>query len=894
MTESGQSFGPTPRADLRWSPALSAWVQVLDERRLFGRDVAQVRVLGDDRVLNVASAGLAPERPPDLQGALATLATARIWQALGSDLLLAPLLSKVLPLPHQFRALRKTMGRFPVRMLLADEVGMGKTIEAGLVLKELKLRGLVERVLILAPKSLLLQWIAEMQGLFGERFDLGLPGDSGADADLSENAWRRSTQVVTSIDSVKPKDAHKGWSRERLDRYNLTRFHDLVGAGWDLVICDEAHKLAGASDDVARYQLASELARVTPHLLLLSATPHSGKGDAFRRLLSLLDPETFHGTADLSRPSVEPWVVRTDKRSATDDAGRALFAPRTTRLLAVELDERHAHQAELYESVSHYVAEHYNAASAKTTTGQAWRLLLILLQRLVSSSTRAVKSYLERRLQILTDQQARFEAEGTDEQPALWEDDPEAWAGILVDRLPALAGERAEVERLVALCGQVELAGPDARTEQLVDLFREQVRIDNEPGKKFLVFTEFTATQAMLADHLRQRGFEVSLLNGSMDLAQRQAAQSAFRGPSQVLIATDAGGEGLNLQFAHVIINYDLPWAPMRVEQRIGRVDRIGQKREVRAFNLVLRNSVEERLYDIWQHKLATILAEYGVDKTGDVLDSSEAEAQFERLARTAILQPATFDNELDKVLTELRKAAAKASETRQLYQGAVAAEDKVPALPLKAWLDTLRGQTQTSLLTEPDDADFSTELVERVRALRPYAAPGCAAVVLDVTGIGFEVEGWLTLYKLALGHQAIRQQRVFALVINDAGQVFVQAGQRLWDALAARRVEVRLDGSIPPPDSAWLQQLAEQQAAEDFEVLLERTRAVAEQRLSAERLSAARRRDAFSRLADPTVRALRLRQLETDHATRTKNIRAAAEEMPALECLLVARVRAR
>ena len=461
-------------------------------------------------------------------------------------------------------------------------------------------------------------------------------------------------------------------------------------------------------------------------------------------------------------------------------------------------------------------------------------------------------------------------------------------------RLPALAGERAEVERLVALCGQVELAGPDARTEQLVELFREQIRIDNEPGKKFLVFTEFTATQAMLAEHLQQRGFEVSLLNGSMDLAQRQAAQSAFRGPAQVLIATDAGGEGLNLQFAHVIINYDLPWAPMRVEQRIGRVDRIGQKREVRAFNLVLRNSVEERLYDIWQHKLATILAEYGVDKTGDVLDSSEAEAQFERLARTAILQPATFDNELDKVLTELRKAAAKASETKQLYQGAVAAEDKVPALPLKAWLETVRGQAQVSLLAEADDTDFSAELLERVRALRPYAAPDRAAVVLDVTGMGFEVEGWLALFKLALGHQAIRQQRVFALVVDDAGQVFVQAGQRLWDALAARRVEVSLGGSVAPPDAAWLEQLAEQQAAEDFELLLERTRSVAEQRLSAECLSAARRRDAFARLADPTVRALRLRQLEKDHAERANAIRAAAEEMPALECLLVARVRAR
>ncbi len=302
---------------------------------------------------------------------------------------------------------------------------------------------------------------------------------------------------------------------------------------------------------------------------------------------------------------------------------------------------------------------------------------------------------------------------------------------------------------------------------------------------------------------------------------------------------------------------------------------------------------MEERLYDIWQHKLGAILAEYGVDKTGDVLDSGEAEAQFERLARTAILQPATFDNELDRVLTDLRRAAAAGAETQQLYQGAVAPEDKVPSVPLRAWLDTIRGEAQVSLLgTEP--ADFSSEVLDRVRTLRPYAAVDRAAPVLDVSGLGFEVEGWFTIHKLALGHQAVRQQRVFAVLADDAGQVFVQAGQRLWDALAARRVVVRIDGTVPPPDAAWLQDLAERTASDDFEDLLTKTRALTEQRLSAERSSAMRRREAFAQLTDPGLRMQRLRRLESDHAARIQGISGSGDEVPSLECLLVARVRAR
>ena len=864
---------------LRWSPTQGAWVRVLSERQLFGRALAEVQVLGTDRVATVTAASLLPERPVDRDAILAVAAAARLWKALGADLLLAPLLTRVIPLPHQFRVLRKAMGRFPVRMLLADEVGMGKTIEAGLLLKELKLRGLVERVLVVAPKSLLLQWQAEMRTLFGEKLELVLPGEGWASR--TDNAWRRHAQVITSLDAVKPREHQRGWSQDRIASHNLVRFHDIVCAGWDLVIIDESHKVAGSSEDVARYQLAAELARVVPHLLLLSATPHSGKGDAFRRLLALLDDETFAPGPPLDRAKVEPYVVRSDKRTATDDAGKALFPVRTTKLVTVTLGERHAKQAQLYEEVTRYVVSRHDAEGRPNAS----RLWLILVQRLVSSSTRAVRRYLEARLRLLQERAAE----------QVWLEPPEDDAEEDdVERLAAVglgdAEERQDLQRLVDLCGQVELEGPDARAEVMLQHMRDLIRSDNEPAKKFLVFTEFTATQVMLRDFLETRGFPTAILHGGMDLAERQAAQVAFKGEAQVLIATDAGGEGLNMQFAHVVFNYDLPWAPMRVEQRIGRVDRIGQTREVKAFNLVLENSVEARLYEVWQFKLATILAEFGVDKTGDVLDSGESEAHFERLARAALLRPATFDHEVDRVLTELRRSAEKAQQTRGLFQGEVGREDKPPAVPLRAWLDTLARARQSSLFEEVP-ADTLPWIVERLQALRPYAPVEHEAPSLVIGGLAFESSGWLTVWRVGIAQGHWRRQRIFALLHTDEGATFAQAGARILDALAARRCTVDVVGEVRADEFAAIERAAEAEAAGQYDSLVDRARATAGERLVAVKNSLRRRREILERLPESAERIERLGDLAVEERAVTDDTDP-GQWLPQLECLLLARVR--
>ena len=209
-------------------------------------------------------------------------AATRIVDALERDAFIAPIESPVIPLPHQIFALSRALSSDKVRYLLADEVGLGKTVEAGLIVRELKLRGLIKRVLVVAPTGLVTQWVSEMRNHFNEDFRPVVPSEFAtwrkiAAVDEEENLWKLHDQVVCPMDSVKPVDARRGWSAERVDRYNRERFEDLVAADWDLVVIDEAHRMGGSTDRVARYRLGEALSQASPYLLLLSATPHQGR-----------------------------------------------------------------------------------------------------------------------------------------------------------------------------------------------------------------------------------------------------------------------------------------------------------------------------------------------------------------------------------------------------------------------------------------------------------------------------------------------------------------------------------------------------------------------------------------------------------------------------------------
>jgi superfamily II DNA or RNA helicase len=607
----------------RWWPKGHETVRILDSLDARLSNTSQIIVPSRCAVERIPSDQLSPigTRPWASEELRWRAAATRAIAALASPGAAATHNRNLEPLPHQIVALERALATNPIRLLFADEVGLGKTIEAGLVISELLARGRARRILIVAPKGVQLQWVSELSQHFGEDFVLvgqgGIPVDGGIDP------WTTFDRVICSFDSIKPLRLRSGWDPTRVSQYNRLRFERVTAARWDLVVIDEAHNVSGSSEDVARYQLAVGLAAVSNHLLLLSATPHSGKSDAFTRLLGLLD-ERFNSGLTLNQTNVSPLVVRSDKRRTVDARGRPLFQPRTTRLQLVRYGSRHV-ERHLYDSVTDYVRHGYQRA--KLEKRPAVGFLVLLMQRLASSSTAAVLSALERRKLAIT-------VEGT--QLALFSESAAEWGELsgeeqlqaLQDALGAAWGdELAEVELLIDLARQASDAGMDAKARELLRLLDELAAAESDPALKIVVFTEFTQTQRMLSELFEDAGIETVVINGQMGVHERALAQNTFRERARVLISTDAGGEGVNLQFAHIIINYDLPWSPSRIEQRIGRVDRIGQPHAVTAINLAMEESVDARVLEVLESKLAIILAELGTDKAGDILNSADRNA---------------------------------------------------------------------------------------------------------------------------------------------------------------------------------------------------------------------------------------------------------------------------
>ncbi|MCF0133968.1 MAG: DEAD/DEAH box helicase, partial [Blautia sp.] len=552
--------------------------------------------------------------------------------------LLSSLASGVIPLPHQLHVLNRAMENNNIRYILADEVGLGKTIEAGMVIKELKTRGLVKRVLVVCPTGLVTQWAAEMQEKFHEKFNVILPSDYDTIRRLTDNddVYGQYDQVISPMDSIKPIEKHVGWSQEKIDQYNEERIYSIINSGWDLIVIDEAHRVAGSSGEVARYKLGYLLSQASPYLLLLSATPHNGKTEPFLRLVRLLDEEAFPNARSIVKEQVAPYLIRTEKREAIDNQGNKLFKNRVTHLVSLTWDERHSRQRELYELVTDYVSKTYNKALRNRKKNMCLIFLLIIMQRMVTSSTAAVRQSLERRLQVLKTQSTHIGNLTEEDLAELDIEDgvEEALEAISLD----METEIAELEMIISVAKQAEYQHPDVKVETLTNTIDELLSEDR--NQKIIIFTEFVATQAYLQKLLMNKGYTVTILNGGMSIEERNEALREFRDKTSIFISTDAGGEGLNLQFSNIIINYDLPWNPMKIEQRCGRADRIGQKRDVHIYNFIITDTVENRVREVLEEKLSVILQEMGVDKYSDVLDSEVAECDFTDAYMNTIAKP--------------------------------------------------------------------------------------------------------------------------------------------------------------------------------------------------------------------------------------------------------------
>ncbi len=542
------------------------------------------------------------------------------------DPLLAMNISKVDPLPHQIEAVYGYILQQPrVRFLIADDPGAGKTIMAGLVIKEMKLRGLVKRILIVAPGHLKDQWRRELKERFEERFTL--VDRQTMRNRFGENVWESEFQVITSLDFARQEDVMNG----------------LAAVHWDLVIVDEAHKMAAYryGKKVAktkRYRLGELLSRNSTQLLFLTATPHRGDPENFRLFLDLLQPGAF-ATAEMLEASIRagdnPLFIRRLKEDLRDFEGRPLFLPRHIKTMTFDLGVESPAEKTLYNALSRYVNEQYNKALTHDRRRNI-AFALVILQRRLASSTYALYRSLQRRkkrleemlVQADTFRGGRTVAAGRefslDEVEEMSEE--ERWEMEALWETLSVAENRAELEAeirtLKTLLQQAEAIierGDEVKLRRFKDALGALQA--QEPGEKILIFTESRDTLTYLERRMREWGYTTCTIHGGMPLEARIEAEKTFKNEAQVMVATEAAGEGINLQFCHLMINYDIPWNPNRLEQRMGRVHRYGQTREVTIFNLVAADTREGCVLNRLFEKLDEIRAALGSDKVFDVID---------------------------------------------------------------------------------------------------------------------------------------------------------------------------------------------------------------------------------------------------------------------------------
>jgi len=558
---------------------------------------------------------------------------------------------KIKPLPHQLLALDFVLNQFKPRCLLADEVGLGKTIEAALIFEELKMRGIANKVLIITPAGLTHQWQEEMRLKFSEDFYLMDKEKARALFELhgqEGNIWDGLDQVITSIDFLKPKKIHDDLgkrARERREEHNQRIYQACLEADWDMVIIDEAHKLTKykSGEETARYKLGSALAEITPIFLLLTATPHSGKPHVFKNLLQLIDLHLFYKVDDLKPANVEKVTVRNKKRAAVDMEGNRLFKSRITSTCEIDRNnEKDKVERLLYEEVINYVSEYYNYA--KFEKNQVMIFLLMLYQRIVCSSSQAILSSLEKRYntlqqvekisRILNSDFSDFEELSGEEQLDLIEKNQ-----VMLKDPRALKKEMNIIKDCIEVARKCVKGHDDAKLRKLLEIIDEVKRRENNPDTKMIIFTEFVETQNYILDSLETLGYQTAYINGRLGLEEKIEQKNKFKDEAQFLVSTDAGGEGINLQFCSYMVNYDIPWNPMKLEQRIGRIDRIGQKQDVKIFNFVLKDTIEEYVRETLEGKLELIKEQFGEDKLRDILSTLQEDFNFDKIYFDAVIE---------------------------------------------------------------------------------------------------------------------------------------------------------------------------------------------------------------------------------------------------------------
>jgi SNF2 family DNA or RNA helicase len=810
---------------------------------------------------------------------------------------LSALSSGIIPLPHQLHVLNRAMETNNIRYILADEVGLGKTIEAGMIIKELKSRGLVQRVLVVCPTGLVTQWASEMQEKFHEKFQVILPSDYDTIRRLTDadDVYGQFDQVISPMDSIKPIEKHAGWTDERVEKYNEERIYSIINSGWDLIIIDEAHRVAGSSGEVARYKLGYLLSQASPYLLLLSATPHNGKTEPFLRLVRLLDEEAFPNAKSIVKEQVAPYLIRTEKREAIDNNGNRLFKNRITHLVELNWDERHTLQRELYQMVSSYVSKTYDKARRNRKKNMCLIFLLIIMQRMVTSSTAAVRQSLERRLQVLKTQSMRIGSLTEEDLDELDIEDgvEEAIEAMSLD----IDTEIEELERIIALAKQAEFQYPDVKVEKLVDTIDEILSEDRD--QKIIVFTEFVATQAYLKKLLENRGFTVTILNGSMSIEERNKALLEFKTKTSIFISTDAGGEGLNLQFSNIIINYDLPWNPMKIEQRCGRVDRIGQQRDVHIYNFIITDTVECRVREVLEEKLSVILKEMGVDKYSDVLDSEVAEVDFTEVYMNSIGKPRSIEKNLYPVECEVKQQVANARKYKDIIReekdlkslvGTESDFDVDSALrQMMAYYESWKGH-DLRLIDR-----ISINDVEITKHLRTSIVQDHDSQLLSVGIKDFPNEaGYFMLWELSISDEE-SGKRIIPIFVNEKFILRPMAGKRLMDVFldGNSRLTVKSAPNITKEEYKKLEAMCMDFAYDTFVELKDKQIQTKKESYNKYMYALRLRTEAAEHIGIENIRRSRLAKLEREKAAIEAEYKKGSQVYPDFRMMILIRLEA-
>ena len=811
--------------------------------------------------------------------------------------LLSSLASGVIPLPHQLHVLNRAMERNTIRYILADEVGLGKTIVAGMVIKELKARGLIQRILVVCPTGLVTQWASEMQEKFHEKFHVILPSDFDTIRRLtdSDDVYGQYDQVISPMDSIKPLEKRAGWTDEKVEKYNEERIYSIINSGWDLVIIDEAHRVAGSTGEVARYKLGYLLSQASPYLLLLSATPHNGKTEPFLRLVRLLDEEAFPNAKSIVKEQVAPYLIRTEKREAIDNNGNKLFKNRITHLVLLNWDERHTFQRDLYQLVTSYVSKTYNKALRNRKKNMCLIFLLIIMQRMVTSSTAAVRQSLERRLAVLKNQSTKLGSLTEEDIADLDIEDgvEEALEAISLDT----EEEIAELEHIISVAKQAEFQHPDVKVEKLLSTIDEI--LSEDPNQKIIIFTEFVATQEYLQRLLVGRDYTVSILNGSMSIEERNDALREFRDHSNIFISTDAGGEGLNLQFSNIIINYDLPWNPMKIEQRCGRADRIGQTRDVQIYNFIIEDTVENRVRQVLEEKLSVILKEIGVDKYSDVLDSEVAELDFTEVYMRSISHPSKLNEAMYPVESEMKQQMANAQKYKDVIReekdltelvGQESDFDVEDALrQVLAYYDGWQGNE----LTLMDRIGINDEKVTRhlkVDIIQDKFSP-----LLSVGIKNFPNEaGYFMLWELDIS-EGDSDRRIIPIFVNENFVLRPIAGKRIMDVFLDpnSRLTVKNVPNIGAEDYAKLEKMSMDFAYDTFVDLKEKHLQKNQESYNKYMYALQLRTEAADQVGIENIKKSRLARLEREKETIEENYRKGQQVYPDFRLVMLVRLEA-